>query len=345
MGRLLPAKGRRLTLQDLRTGPGLGGTLTKIVVLDDSPPVISDSPALVRLRAVPDLEVQVFDSLPGGEAELAARVVGAHTAIVIRSSTRVTHQTLVQAPTLKHVALWGPGTDHVDLDAARRLSVAVTNTADAGAEAVAEHALALLLAISHRLRQLDHRIRQGEWPRGLITQLHGKTLGVLGAGAVGRRMAGLGRGIGMRVLIWTLHPEQHNGAPRGAEFVELHTLLAESDAISVHLRGSADTEGILGAAELARMKPTSFVVNTGRGSVIDETALYEALRDGALAGAALDVFGTEPLEADNPLRSLANVILSPHTASTTDVALDTSLAMVVDNVLAFLAGEKVRRVA
>ena len=313
-------------------------------MIDDAPPVVSDTPALVRLRSAPDLELELFDSLPSGVDQIVERISSAHTVLNIRSSTRFNYEVLSRCGRLKHLAVWGPNVGHVDLESAQRFGITVTNTPGIATASVAEHALALLLAIAHRVRQLDYRIHQGQWPRGMITQLHGKTLGILGAGPVGQQMAAIARGIGMNVILWTLHPEQYNPDTTGLKFVDLSTLLTESDAISIHLRGSPETHHMIGSAELAQMKPTAFVINTSRGDMIDESALEEALRDGALAGAGLDTFESEPLSADSPLRTLPNALLSPHTASTTDAALASSLEMVVDNVLAFLAGEVEHRV-
>lgn len=306
--------------------------------------MVSDTPAHVRLRSVPDLEMELFDSLPSGVGEIVERIATAHTVVNLRASTRFDYEVLSRCGRLKHLAVWGPNVGHIDLESAQRFGITVTNTPGIATESVAEHALALLLAIAHRVRQLDYRIHQGEWPRGMITQLHGKTLGVIGAGRVGQQTAAIARGIGMNVIAWTLHPERYNPETTGLDFVDFSKLLTESDAISIHLRGSPETRHMIGSAELAQMKPTAFVINTSRGDVIDEAALEEALRDGALAGAGLDVFESEPLPADSPLRTLPNALLSPHTASTTDTALASSLDMVVDNVLAFLSGEVKNRV-
>ncbi|MCH7641923.1 MAG: glycerate dehydrogenase [Chloroflexi bacterium] len=313
--------------------------MVKLVVIDDSPPVVSDTSAHVRLRLAPDIEMELFDSLPSGVDEIVERIATAHTVVNIRSSTRFDYDVLSRCGRLKHLAVWGPNVGHIDLKSAQRFGITVTNTPGIATESVAEHALAMLLAIAHRVRQLDYRIHQGEWPRGMITQLHGKTLGVIGAGRVGQQMAAIASGIGMHVIAWTFHPERYNPETTGLEFVPLSTLLTTSDAISLHLRGSPETYHLIGSPELAQMKPSAFVINTSRGDVIDEVALEEALRDGALAGAGLDVFESEPLSAGSLLRTLPNALLSPHTASTTDAALASSLDMVVDNVLSFLAGD------
>ena len=306
---------------------------------------MSDSPALVRLRNAPGIGVELMTTRPADEADLARRIGGAHTAISIRSTSRFTHDVLVSSPELKHIAVWGTGTDSVDLDAARRHGVAVTNTPGTATDAVAEHALALLLALAKKVPELDVRVRGGEWPRGMLTQVGGKTLGIIGTGAIGAAVARLARGIGMRVIAWTLHPDEGRALELGLQYVDLETLLREADVVSIHLRLSEETRGLIGTHELSLMKPTALLVNTARGPLVDQAALVEALRSQAISGAGLDAFEVEPLPRDSHLLTLPNVILSPHTAGTTAEALANGLNMTVDNVLDFLAGRAQHRVA
>ena len=315
-----------------------------VVIPDDEPPVMSDSPALLRLRGAPGIDVEVMTSRPADEAELAERIANAHTAISIRATSRFTHDVLVSAPELRHVAVWGTGTDNVDLDAARRLGIAVTNTPGTATDAVAEHALALLLALARKVPELDLRVRGGEWPRGMLVQLAGKTIGIIGTGAVGTRVAKLAKGIGMQVIAWTLHPDEGRALELGVQYVDLETLLREADVVTVHLRLSEETRGLIGANELSLMKPTALLVNTARGPLVDQAALVEALRSQAIGGAALDAFEDEPIPRGSQLLTLPNVILSPHTAGTTAEALDNGLNMTVDNVLGFLGGRAEHRV-
>src|SRR5690606_13156326 len=189
----------------------------------------------------------------------------------------------------------------------------------------AEHNLALMLAIARRVTELDAAVRRGEWPRGQLAQMCGKTLGIVGTGVIGCRMAELGRGIGMRVVAWSFNPDEEKGRKYGFEYVSLDELLATSDVVSLHLRSSADTRHFLNRERMEQMKPTAFLVNTGRGDLVDEAALVEVLKERRIAGAALDVFEVEPLPAGHPLVSLPNVILSPHTAGTTAEALANGL--------------------
>ncbi|NQW17855.1 MAG: phosphoglycerate dehydrogenase [Chloroflexi bacterium] len=316
-----------------------------IAIPDDQPPLISDSPALARLRAQSGAEIRLWNSRPDDEPELLERIAGAHTVVSIRASTPFTRHVIENCPSMKHLALWGPGIDNVDLDAANRMNLTVTNTPDTATHAVAEHSLALLLALARKVPELDSRIRRGEWPRGLLTQLSGKTLGVLGTGLIGKRLCKLAQGIGMNVIAWTRRPDQEWAEANGVTYVEFEQLLRQSDAISLHLRLSSDTRNMIGSEQLSLMKPTAFLVNVARGGLIDEEALAAALRRGTIAGAALDTFGTEPLTANSPFRELPNSILSPHTAGTTTESLAQSLELLVDNTLAFLNGRIQNRVA
>ena len=309
----------------------------RVVVPDDDPPVFADSAALARLRRLPNVEVVSHSRRPGSTYELIARLSGVHTMIVARTTTRVTNTVLEGAsPGLKHVAVWGTAIDHVALEAARRLGVVVTNTPNAATVAVAEHALALLLALARKIPQLDLRVRDGEWSGGQLTQLAGRTLGIVGTGAVGIRLARIAEGIGMRILMSSMSETIENSESSNWTEVSFTELLENSDAISLHARLTTDTRSMFGASEFARMKPTALFINTARGQLVNSRALAEALANETIAGAALDVFNTEPLDRNSPLTRLPNVILTPHIAANTSEALNVSLNMVIDNVIDFL---------
>jgi D-3-phosphoglycerate dehydrogenase len=313
--------------------------MPRIVVPDDAPPVLGPSQAW---RNFPDRNgTAYFDSLPGTEERLLERIAGAEVVVNIRSSTRFSARVFQQAPSMRLLSIWGTGTDNVDLDAARAHGVTVTNTPGVSATSIAEHALALMLAVARRIPRLDAQTRAGEWPRGQMTQLHGKTLGIIGLGAIGRKFARLGEGIGMRVIAWTMHPDP----ALGFTLVDLDELLRTSDVVSMHLRLSEQTRGMLGARELAIMKPTAIFINTARGAIVDEAALIDALASGRIAGAGLDVFQTEPLGAGHALYRLDNVVLTPHSAGVTVEALEAGLQMALDNVGNYLAGRATNVVA
>jgi D-3-phosphoglycerate dehydrogenase len=309
-----------------------GRQMPKIVVPDDCPAVLRSSQAWRRLMELgaPDY----YDTLPGSEDRLIERIANANTVINIRSSSKFTDEVFQRCPNLRLVSIWGTGTDNVDLPAAERRGVTVTNTPGVSAVSVAEHALTLMLAVARQISRSDRETRQGLWPRGRMAQLHGKTLGVIGLGAIGRQMARLGTGIGMRVIAWTMHPNP----ALGFELSPFDELLQTSDVVSLHLRLSDQTRRLIGARELALMKPSAILVNTARGAIVDEPALGEALAGGRIAGAGLDVFESEPLPGGHPLAALENVILTPHLAGVTPEALEAGLQMAVENVHSFLAG-------
>jgi D-3-phosphoglycerate dehydrogenase len=246
----------------------------------------------------------------------------------LRASTKFTARVLDACPGLRLISVWGTGTDHVDLAAAAQRGVAVTNTPGVSAISIAEHTMALLLAVARRIPQVDAATRAGGWPRGQSIQLYGKTCGIVGLGAIGRQFWRIAAGFGMRVVAWTMHPRE------GDPMVELEELYRTSDVVSVHLRLSEQTTGFIGARELGMMKPSAILVNTARGAIVDEAALIEALTAGRIGGAGLDVFTDEPLPAGHPLTKLSNVAITPHCAGITPEALEAGLRMAVENLFA-----------
>jgi phosphoglycerate dehydrogenase-like enzyme len=303
-----------------------------IVVPDDAPAVLGRSAALNRLRTI--AEVRYFDSLPQSGTELVERIRDADIVVNIRSSCRFTSEVFEACPKLRLLSIWGTGTDNIDLPAAQDHGITVTNTPGVAASSVAEHALALLLAVAHRIVPQDQAVRAGSWPRGDALVLQGKTVGVIGLGAIGRRFAQISRGIGMRVLAWSFHPKPLDGV----ELVSLDDLLRTSDVVSLHVRLSDQTERMIGVREFALMKPGAILINTARGAIIDEPALIQALSTGGIAAAGLDVFSAEPLPAAHPITKLPNVVLTPHSAGITPEALEAGLQLAVTNVASFLSG-------
>jgi D-3-phosphoglycerate dehydrogenase / 2-oxoglutarate reductase len=315
----------------------------RIVIPDDFPAVISDTPALHTLQAHGD--VTIHTSRPDTPDELISRIREAHTVVNIRAYCKFTAEAFKACPGLKHLAVWGTGVDNVDLEAARALGIVVTNTPNTATDSVAEQGLALMLAVARRIPMLDAQTKRGEWVRGMLSQLCGKTLGIIGTGVIGRRMAQLGKGIGMEVIAWSFHPDPTKAAAAGLRYVSsMAEVLRQADVVSLHLRYSPETEHLIGAHELSLMKPTAVFINTARGQLVDQTALYEALRDGKIAGAGLDVFAQEPIDAHDPLLTLPNVVLLPHTAGTTPEALMNGLNLCAANVIAFLQGRVQNRV-
>jgi D-3-phosphoglycerate dehydrogenase len=305
--------------------------MPRIVIPDDEPAVMLPSTAFERLRGY---DVRTFSDRPSGPDELAGRISDAEVVINIRSSSRFTREVLDQCAKLQLISIWGTGTDNVDLAAAKSRGVRVTNTPGVAAIAVAEHTFALMMALAKRLLQIDHEVREGQWPRAMVMQLRGKTLGLIGTGAIGHEVAKLGRAVGMRVIAWTFHP--HGEAVEWVSFEEVFRL---SDVLSVHVRQSSDTLGLIGSKHFALMKPTAIFINTARGGIVKEADLVDALRTQRIAGAGLDVFETEPLRPGSPFYSLPNVVLTPHSAGITPETTEAGLALAIENVLSFLAGQ------
>jgi phosphoglycerate dehydrogenase-like enzyme len=313
--------------------------MPRIVIPDDAPPVMAASAAYRKL--LEQTPVDYYDTLPGTEDRLIERIAGSEIVISIRSSSRFTENVFRNCPALRLVSLWGTGTDNVDLPSASRHGVTVTNTPGVSAFSIAEHALALMLAVARHIPLVDSGVRRGLWPRGQTTQLHGKTLGIIGLGVVGRQFARLGAGIGMRVIAWTMHPDP----ALGVEMLPLDELLRASDVVSLHLRLSDETRGFLGRLQIEKMKPSAILINTARGPIVDEVALVEALAEGRIGGAGLDVFDVEPLPARHPFTRLENVVLTPHCAGITPEALEAGLDLSIANVWNFLGGHPTNVVA
>jgi D-3-phosphoglycerate dehydrogenase len=309
----------------------------RIVIPDNYPPVYhEDSPDLALLRTYGT--VDIYSTRPGSPAELITRAAGATAIINVRSYCVFDAATLEALPGLRMISILGTGTDNVDLAAATERGIVVTNTPAVSAVSVAEATIGLMLAISRRIPLLDRHLRAGLWQHEVGPELRGKTLGIIGLGAIGSEVAGLGRGLGMQVIGWSFHRDEERAARLGVSLVEFDELLRTADVISLHLRASPRAVGIIGRRELALMKPTAYLINTARGALVDEAALIEALRERRIAGAALDVFAVEPLPADSPLLSLDNVVITPHAAAVTHEAQARLARLPVENIIAFLEG-------
>jgi len=317
--------------------------MARVVVPDDFPSILSGTPALKRLQQF--TEVTVYTEKAPSEEELIQRLQGAEAVINIRAYSKFTEPLLRACPDLKFIAVLGIGTDNIDLPAASRLGIKVSNTPGYSAIAVAEHTLALLLAAARKIPQHDRELHAGRWTRLPMTQLHGKTFGLVGFGNIGRQVASLAKGLGLKVLVWTFHPNLERAEEFGVQFVEFDRLLTESDVISINIQASEKTRHLLNRAALKKVKNTCILVNTARASIVDTAAMIEALQTGNLAAAALDVYDQEPLSPTDPLLSLPNVVFSPHNAGMTPEAIVRGNEMVVENVLSFFQGRLINQVS
>jgi len=256
------------------------------------PPKFGPLPAEELLRWLPDMDA-VFASMDKFTAEVLSSAA---------------------ASRLKLISRWGVGYDAIDVAAATRQGIVIAYTPGLLNDAVADYAFALLLAVARRVHEGYLSMRQGQWASGWGHDVSGKTLGLIGCGRIGQAMARRAAGFNMKLLGYDLTPSPDAEAV-GVKFVSMNELLAQSDYVSLHAALTAGSRGMIGEAQLRKMKPTSYLINTARGALVDEAALVRALSEGWLAGAAVDAFVVEPLPADHPLRSAPNLLLTPHQAS------------------------------
>lgn len=269
--------------------------------------------------------------------------------IVLTNKTVLDRQTIAQLPQLRYIGVLATGYNVVDCEAAAERGVVVTNVPAYSTASVAQMVFALLLEMTQQVGHHAARVREGGWSESPdfcfwerhLVELEGLTLGVVGFGAIGRKVAQIAAAFGMEVLVSTAHPERHADRPESAavRFAELDELFAESDVVSLHCPLTPETEKLVDARRLARMKPTAYLINTGRGALVVEAALAAALDGGHLAGAGLDVLCSEPPAADNPLAAAENAFITPHVAWATTAARRRLMATAVLNVRAFLDGE------
>ncbi|HLH23628.1 MAG TPA: D-2-hydroxyacid dehydrogenase family protein [Chloroflexota bacterium] len=280
-----------------------------IVILDDWQHALSTRPEIARLRERAD--VRVYDDHADSADELARRLDGAVAVMLIRERTKFSAETFARAPSLRLIVQTGGGGAHLDRAAAEAHGVQVVFTGGPDYPVV-ELTIGLLIGLLRRIPWSDRQLRAGEWPMFVGEDCHGKTLGILGFGRIGSGTARVAQALGMRVVAWGPTLTAERAQTGGATFLPLDDVLRTADVVSIHLRLSPESTGLLSRERLALLRPTAYLINTARGAIVDEAALVEMLQRGRLAGAALDVFQEEPLPADHPLRRLDNVILTPH---------------------------------
>jgi D-3-phosphoglycerate dehydrogenase len=293
---------------------------------------------LERIREVGDLAVHIGQ--PESDRQFIERI-GDAGALMLGWGLPV--DVMRAAPNLELIAFVGIGAGNfVDLDAAVDRGITVCNTPGYADNTVAEHALAMMLALARHVGRLDRDLRAGRWNQSVAAlELRGKKLGVVGFGGIGARFTELARGIGMIVRAWTRSPSPERARQHGIEFVELDTILRDSDVISLHTALTSETRSLLDSTSLGLTKPGVIIVNTARGEIIEENALLDLLRSGHVAGAALDVFHEEPLPSDHPLLALDNVLLTPHVAYNTPEASYALLDISIENIVNYCRGNPV----
>jgi phosphoglycerate dehydrogenase-like enzyme len=310
--------------------------MTRVAVLDDYQDV-----ATTIVEWPTGLEVVPFTDHVADQDELVESLQGFDVVVAMRERTAFPRAVLERLPDLRLLVTTGPRNAAIDMGAARDLGITVSGTWGIISN-TAELTWALVLAVARRLPDEVGAVRAGGWQQGVGADLDGKTLGLLGLGNIGSRVARVGRAFGMDVVAWSANLTDERAAELGAERVDKDELFRVADVVSIHLVLSDRTRHLVGGSELALMKPTAILVNTSRGPIIDDDALVDALRRGAIAGAGLDAFAVEPLPADHPYRVLANVVATPHIGYVTNDCYRIFYDQIVEDIAAFLDGGPIR---
>ena len=314
----------------------------KIVVPGDDPVQIAGSPRLEKLEPYGDVEL--FTDRPETSEEKIRRVKDADILMNTRGVVTWGAEDFKQLPKLKMITSCSIGTDMFDLEAAKEHGVIICNQPGRTAPVVAEHMFGLMFAAAKRAAFLTAGLKAGKWLRMDNMYVQGKTLGIVGTGSIGAEMARLGRAIGMDVIAWTYNPSPERAQKLGVTFVEFEELLQKADVISLHVKLTEESKGLIGSKELSMMKKGAILLNGARGAVVDTAALVDALNSGHLGGAGIDVYEQEPIPSDHPLLSCEQVVLTPHCADMTPEGVDLLNSGAVENVIAYLEGRPQNRV-
>ena len=313
--------------------------MTRVAILDDYQGVARRMADWTDLPA--GTELQVFADHLKDIGEVAARLADFDAVVAMRERTAFPRALLEKLPRLKLLVTTGMRNASIDVAAAVERGVVVCGTSGLGYP-TAELTWGLILALLRRIPTEDRATREGQWQVSCGLGLNGKTLGVIGLGNLGSRVARVGRAFEMDVLAWSQNLTAARAAEVGATLVSKDELLARSDVVSIHLVLGDRTRGLLGARELSLMKRTAHLVNTSRGPIVEEAALVAALRSGTIAGAGLDVYDDEPLTLDHPLRHLPNTVITPHLGYVTEEGYKIFYGHALEDVKAWLAGQPVR---
>jgi phosphoglycerate dehydrogenase-like enzyme len=311
----------------------------QIAVIDDWQDVARD---VVDWSVLDSLgEVTFEHDYPADNATLAQRLGRYQVICVMRERTRFDSDLLKRLPDLKLLVTGGMRNAALDMQAAAKLGIKVCGT-DSYKHAAPELTWALIMAATRNLVNEANSLRAGHWQQGLGGDLHGKTLGILGLGSIGQRVAQFGQVFGMKVIAWSENLTVERAEQVGVTYVSKQALFEQADVLSVHLVLSERSRGLVDAQALGWMKPTALLVNTARGPIVDEAALIKALQKQHIAGAALDVFEQEPLPAMHPFRTLDNVLVTPHVGYVSRQNYEQFFSQMIEDIQAWSAGEPVR---
>ena len=288
-----------------------------------------------------DAEVTVFDTYLEGEAAVAKARQGFNVVIGMRERTAFPKSLIDALPNLKLLITTGMRNFSLDMKAAREKGIVVCGTAMSGFP-TSEHAVGLLMSLFRKIPLENTLMHDGGWQGDVPVGMKGKTLGVLGLGHLGSKLAKVGLALDMNVIAWSENLTEERCAEVGVGYADKETLFKESDAISIHLVLGDRTRGLVGAAEFALMKPTAYLINTSRGPIVEEAALIEALKNDAIAGAGIDVYDVEPLPKDHPIRDLKKAVLTGHTGYVVQELYTAAYGDALENIQAWMKGAPVR---
>jgi len=307
----------------------------EIVIIDH---IYLEKEHIKKLESIGDLKI--FKDPPKTLDELKDRIMTADVAIV--GWTMLAKETIDSAKKLKMVSIWATTCHYVDLKVAKEKGIVVTHVPGYATEAVAEYVFALLLAAIRKLRLADKYVRSGDfdWRPFEGNELAAKTLGIIGTGLIGCRVAEIAKAFNMQILAFDKYPNPKRAKEIGLTYVDIHTLLKESNFVTLHVTLTSETERMIGKKEISIMKEGAVIINTSQGKVIDEKALIDSLKSGKLSYAGLDVFEEEPPPKNNPLFKLDNTVLSPHIGFYTVEAAKRCSDICVDNVIKFVEGHR-----
>ncbi len=289
-------------------------------------------------------QITVFDRALAHDQDAAEQLAPFDIICLLRERMPITDTLLARLPKLKMIAVTGPYCRPLDVAAATRRGIVVSHTELRGTyrKATCELTWGLILSVARNIPNEVESMRRGGWQTSAGITLAGRTLGLLGLGRQGRHMVPIAQAFGMEVIAWSQNLTPDDAAQAGVRYVSKDELFSRSDVLSVHLVLGERSRGLVGAAELASMKPTAILINVARGAIVDEAALIEALSTNRIAGAGLDVYAQEPLPPEHPLRSLRNVVVTPHQGHNVQEFYQVAYADTVENITAFVAGQPIR---
>jgi len=310
--------------------------MEKIVIIDDETEIFSLKTEISKALNALNRKIDLYYSRPEDTTEIISRLKDTHTVIVTKATTEINNDVIENLPSLKHIAVFGTALDHIDENAAKRNEVVISSIPNSFTISVAEHTMALMFSLMKKIPEINNRIKNNnEWPSEEVDLISGKTIGIIGSGLIGEQVAKMASGFGMHVImspVIRLDNSRIRTIEEFAEVSDINLLLENSDVISIHTKLTTETRHLIDNEEISKIKSNAIIINTARGSLINQSVLYDALITGKIAGAALDVFEKEPIEENNPLKGLKNVLLTSHNGANSKELILESINNLLENV-------------